>query len=133
MLKGMETEPLTPDETAALRRNQKQRLKDQAEALLKAYEALESPQTYAEADRAAKALMSINKALDQMHGPEPETTDAPKTGALEHTITSEALKPVYANVYRRLGQIDARLGRPSEYARLADNLEAEMAAASSSP
>jgi hypothetical protein len=102
-----------------LRGRQKQRLKDQAEALLKAFEAIEAPQTFAEADRAAKALLNINKVLEQVHGSEPETP------AVERPVLadmSEELKPVMAATYRRLARIDERLGRPSVYAELAAQL-----------
>jgi hypothetical protein len=40
-----------------------QRLRKLANRLLEAYEAIELPTTYAEADRAAKALISIGKAI----------------------------------------------------------------------
>lgn len=117
----MENEPHTPDELAALRRHQKQRLKDQAEALLKAYEALEPPQTHAEVDRAAKALMSIDKALDQIHGPQPDAAQIEEAPVFPDT--QEALRPVYAAMYRRLARIDERLGRTSVYTQLAASLD----------
>ena len=40
-----------------------QRLRKLATRLLDAYEAIDLPQTFAEADRAAKALISIGKAI----------------------------------------------------------------------
>lgn len=110
---------ITPEQTAVLRRSQKQRLKDQAEALLKAYEGLDAPQTFAEVDRAAKALMSINKAIDQIHGPEPETS--PEEAAVLPT-SDDTLAPIYAGVYRRLARIDERLGRTSLYTQVAAEL-----------
>ena len=57
----------TPEQRQALRRNQQQRLRDQAEALLRAVEALEPPQTYAEAERAAKTLLAVGKVLDAVN------------------------------------------------------------------
>ena len=57
----------TPEQRQALRRNQQQRLRDQAEALLRAVEALEPPQTYAEAERAAKTLLAVGKVLDTVN------------------------------------------------------------------
>ena len=70
MLVVMETHttPIaTPEQRQALRRNQQQRLRDQAEALLRAVEALEPPQTYAEAERAAKTLLAVGKVLDAVN------------------------------------------------------------------
>ena len=57
----------TPEHRQALRRNQQQRLRDQAEALLRAVEALEPPKTYAEAERAAKTLLAVGKVLDAVN------------------------------------------------------------------
>jgi len=53
-----------------------QRLRALATRLLDAYEAIELPTTYAEADRAAKALISIGKAI-ALTGDE-QTTPAAK-------------------------------------------------------
>ena len=57
----------TPEQRQALRRNQQQRLRDQAEALLRAVEALEPPQTYADTMRAAKTLLAVGKVPDAVN------------------------------------------------------------------
>jgi len=57
----------TPEQRQALRRNQQQRLRDQAEALLRAVEALEPPATYKEAEQAAKTLLAVGKVLDAVN------------------------------------------------------------------
>jgi hypothetical protein len=54
-----------------------QRLRKLANRLLEAYEAIELPTTFAEADRAAKALISIGKAI-KLAGDE---APAPKAAA----------------------------------------------------
>ncbi|MGZ3297498.1 MAG: hypothetical protein ACXU8O_00670 [Asticcacaulis sp.] len=61
-----DTEIATPAQDAALRITQRQRLKDQAEFLLRAYEALEPPTDYAGIEKAAKALMAVDKAMTQI-------------------------------------------------------------------
>jgi hypothetical protein len=66
----------TPEQRRALRRQQGQRLRDQAERLLRAFEALPDPKTVAEAERMAKALKAIEVVVTQTSGPEmraPET------------------------------------------------------------
>jgi len=70
MLVSMEqtnTPIATPEQRQALRRNQQQRLRDQAEALLRAVEALEPPATYKEAEQAAKTLLAVGKVLDAVN------------------------------------------------------------------
>jgi hypothetical protein len=68
--------PLATDEQRrALRRQQGQRLRDQAERLLRAFEVLPDPKTVAEAERMAKALKAIEVVVTQtcgreMRGPE---------------------------------------------------------------
>ncbi len=57
----------TPEQRQALRRNQQQRLRDQAEALLRAVEVLEPPTTYKEAEQAAKTLLVVGKVLDAVN------------------------------------------------------------------
>ncbi|MGZ3304455.1 MAG: hypothetical protein ACXU8U_01235 [Asticcacaulis sp.] len=57
----------TAAQRQALRRNQQQRLRDQAEALLRAYEALEPPKTHAEAERAGKALLIVQKVVEAVN------------------------------------------------------------------
>ncbi len=57
----------TPEQRQALRRNQQQRLRDQAEALLRAVEALEPPVTYKEAEQSAKTLLAVGKVLDAVN------------------------------------------------------------------
>jgi hypothetical protein len=66
----------TPEQRRALRRQQGQRLRDQAERILRAFEALPDPKTVAEAERMAKALKAIEVVVTQTSGPEmrgPET------------------------------------------------------------
>ncbi len=53
-----------------------QRLRKLATRLLDAYEAMDLPQTFTEADRAAKALISIGKAI-ALTGDEPPATKPP--------------------------------------------------------
>jgi hypothetical protein len=53
-----------------------QRLRKLATRLLDAYEAMDLPQTFAEADRAAKALISIGKAI-ALAGDEPPASKPP--------------------------------------------------------
>lgn len=69
--------PLATDEQRrALRRQQGQRLRDQAERLLRAFEALPDPKTVAEAERMARALKAIDAVVTQTCGREmraPET------------------------------------------------------------
>jgi len=57
----------TPAQRQALRRDQQQRLRNQAEALLRAVEALEPPATYKEAEQAAKTLLAMGKVLDAIN------------------------------------------------------------------
>jgi hypothetical protein len=70
----------TPIATAAqrqaLRRNQQQRMCDQAEAL-------EPPTTYKEAEQAAKTLLVVGKVLDAVHT---ETHDDEPTNAVWVTM-----------------------------------------------
>ncbi len=67
----------TPEQRQALRRNQQQRLRDQAEALLRAVEALEPPKTYVEAERAAKTLLAVGKVLDAVNATQPDDERIP--------------------------------------------------------
>lgn len=60
------TDIATPAQRFALRRNQQQRLRDQAEALLRAYESLEPPTTASEVQQAGKALLIVGKVLDHV-------------------------------------------------------------------
>ena len=57
-----------------------QRLRKLANRLLDAYEAIELPQTFAEADRAAKALISISKAIKLAgdEAPAPKAAPSPQ-------------------------------------------------------
>ncbi|HVU83451.1 MAG TPA: hypothetical protein VHC50_01330 [Puia sp.] len=57
----------TPEQRQALRRNQLQRLRDQAEALLRAVEDLDPPKTHKEAEQVAKTLLAVGKVLDAVH------------------------------------------------------------------
>jgi hypothetical protein len=57
----------TPEQRQALRRNQLQRLRDQAEALLRAVEDLDPPKTHKEAEQAAKTLLAVGKVLDAVY------------------------------------------------------------------
>lgn len=107
MLMSMENDIATSEQSGAPRHNQKQRLKDQAEALLRAFEALGPPQTYAEADRAAKALISINKALDQIHGPEPEPLEPPYVAPVQdYSNEPEALQSSKRILDRKLERLE---------------------------
>jgi hypothetical protein len=68
----------TDEQRRALRRQQGQRLRDQAERLLRAFEALPDPKTVAEAERMAKALKAIETVVTQTCGREmrgPETQE----------------------------------------------------------
>lgn len=66
-MKQINTPIATPEQRQALRRNQQQRLRDQAEALLRAVEALEPPVTYKEAEQAARTLLAVGKVLDAVN------------------------------------------------------------------
>ena len=57
----------TPQQRLALRRNQTQRLRDQAEALLRAVEDLEPPKTYKDAEIAGKTLLVLDRVLDAVN------------------------------------------------------------------
>ncbi|HVZ30612.1 MAG TPA: hypothetical protein VG839_09480, partial [Asticcacaulis sp.] len=57
----------TPEQRLALRRNQQQRLRDQAEALLRAVEDLDPPKTHKDAEQAAKTLLAVDKLLDAVN------------------------------------------------------------------
>jgi hypothetical protein len=70
MLVGMEnahTPIATPEQRQALRRNQLQRLRDLAEQLLRAVEALDPPETHKDAEQAAKTLLAVGKVLDAVY------------------------------------------------------------------
>jgi hypothetical protein len=58
-------------------------MRDQAEALLRAVEALEPPTTYEEAEQAAKTLLVVGKVLDAVHT---ETRDDQPTKAVWVTM-----------------------------------------------
>lgn len=66
----------TTEQRWAMRRQQGQRLRDQAERLLRAFETLPDPKTVVEAERMAKALKVIEAVVTQTCGREmraPET------------------------------------------------------------
>jgi hypothetical protein len=69
------------------------RLRRFANALLDAYERIETPSTYLEAERAAKALIAIGKAVS-MASDEPAVVKAPaevKAAPRKVTVPSQAL------------------------------------------
>jgi hypothetical protein len=56
-----------PDQLAAVRRNQAQRLLDLAESLLQGFEAIDLPKDAVGLDRAAKALLAMSKTMSALH------------------------------------------------------------------
>ncbi len=56
----------TPEQRRALRRNLQQRLRDQAEFLVRAVEELEPPKTHFEAEKAAKSLQAVMNVVDKV-------------------------------------------------------------------
>jgi hypothetical protein len=72
------TEIATPAQEAALRRNQAQRMKDLAEGLLRAYETAEVPKDHAGIDRAAKALISLNKVMKTLYNADTSMAKKPE-------------------------------------------------------
>ncbi len=56
----------TPEQRRALRRNLQQRLRDQAEFLVRAIEELEPPATHAEAEKAAKSIQAAMAVVDKL-------------------------------------------------------------------
>ncbi len=75
-----------------------QRLRALATRLLDAYEAIDLPQTFAEADRAAKALISIGKAI-KLAGDEAPKPVAPSKAVMPPRQPS-ALSP-YLEIERQ--------------------------------
>ncbi len=79
------------------------RLKLQAHRMLKALEALPTPETYAEIARAARAVITVKKALELLY---PEDADAHDD---EAAATPEpALPPVMNRQMRRRLEAEAR-------------------------
>lgn len=62
----------TPAQTDALRRDQGQRLRNMAEAMLQALEAIDMPKDHAGIDRMGKALITVNRVMKTIY--EPDTT-----------------------------------------------------------
>lgn len=85
MLCGMQnmTEITTTIATAAqedaLRRQQSQRLKDLAEGLLQAFETLEMPKEHGGIEKAAKALVSLNKLMKTLYEAKTSMAKQPAT------------------------------------------------------
>ena len=103
-----------------------QRLRKLATRLLDAYEAIDLPQTFAEADHAAKALISIGKAIAMAgdEAPKPVTSSKPAVPSRQPSAPSpyleierQAKALMKADKVLRGGQlsdaeIDALLGPP---------------------
>jgi hypothetical protein len=58
----------TPEQLAALKTHHAQRLLDMAEALLQSFEDMPLPKDAAGMDRAGKALLTLHKVMDTLHG-----------------------------------------------------------------
>jgi hypothetical protein len=67
----------TPKQRRLHRAEQKQRLRDQVERMLRALEAVPDPKDFAGVERMAKAAVAVNKALDDIC-PEAQPNEAPQ-------------------------------------------------------
>jgi len=81
----------TSEQRRALRRYQGQRLHDQAERILRAFEALPDPTTIAEAERMAKALKVIDAVVTQICGPEMRAPETHEEWAAEEIALAQWL------------------------------------------
>ena len=94
------------------------RLRMLASKLLRALEALPAPETYADVQRAARALITVKKALDLLAVE--ADTGLPEPEAIEPTAPDDAEPPVMNRQMRRMAEALVRKERKAgSYRRFA--------------
>jgi hypothetical protein len=107
----------TPEQRRLHRAEQKQRLRDQVEVLLRALEAIEPPKDFAGVERMAKAAVAVNKALDTICA-EDKSEDSQEEDEMDDTFEDgekrpprDALDAWYVLLERKLDRLAAGYGQ----------------------